>query len=188
MRVLEFGNNCYGSLPKKVMDGIVSVGLDAFGAGMTRREILEHVLPSDRLFLGYEDHEILGFATAKVGDVVIDLVGSAVAKRYQGNGLYKEFVVRRIAYGIEQEKSVITVRTQNPKIEMGLCKGLEELVILGLISGYHQEQTISRGLYGRKLTDDTPKCGIARIDAKYEMLDYNAGDAFAFNFNLEREK
>ncbi len=186
MRVLEFGNGSFASLPKKVMDGIVTVGLDAFGPGMTAAEIMAHVLPSDRLFLGYDNNEIMGFATARLTKSVLDLVGSAVVKKYQGNGLYKEFVVRRVAFGLEQGSDAVTVRTQNPRIEMGLQKGLEELVNLGLISGYRQEQHIVYRLYGRKLTEEMPKSGLPDVDGKYNALNYSRGDAFSFCFYLER--
>ena len=183
-KYIELPKAKYGLLLGPLEEGIVQVGLDAFGAGMTKEEILEHILPTDLLQIAYNKQGITGFATALFKKETIDLVGAAVKREAQGSGIYSHFSLRRINFGLNRGRNKVQLRTQNPKVELGVRLCLDSLVEVGLISDYQVNRELRRGLYGRMLTAVQPSCGIERIDSTYASLQYQRGDAFALEFTL----
>jgi len=184
-KYIELPKAKYHLLEGPLEEGIVQVGLDAFGQGMTRKEILEHILPTDMLHIAYNKQGIVGFATAMLKKDAIDLVGAAVKKKVQGSGVYSCFSLRRINFGINRGRKKVVLRTQNPKVELGVRVCLDSLVKVGLISGYNVNRELRPNLYGRILTAAQPYCGIEEIDSLYAPLRYQRGDAYALEFALE---
>ncbi len=183
-RFIELPKSRFDLLQGPLLEGIVEVGLDAFGEGMTREEILEHLFPTDRIYVAYTGGRVLGFATAKLKEDSVDLVGVAVQEEQQGNGLYSELCLRRVNLGLDRGRKAVELRTQNPKIELGVCRCLDGLTRIGIIPGYDVEREVIEGMYGRMLTSRRPFSGVDQIDRLYDVLDYARGDTFSFRFNL----
>lgn len=184
-KYIELPKAKYHLLEGPLEDGIVQVGLEAFGAGMTKEEIMEHILPTDLLQVAYNQQGIAGFATALLKKDAIDLVGAAVREEAQGSGIYSYFSLRRINFGFNRGRNKVQLRTQNPKVELGVRLCLDSLVRVGLISGYSVDRELRPNLYGRMLTSLQPLCGIKEIDSTYASLQYHRGDAFALEFILK---
>ena len=147
--------------------------------------ITVELLPTDMLYLAYNDQEIVGFATAVLQKDALDLVGAAVKKQAQGSGIYSQFSLRRINFGINRGKNNVNLRTQNPRVELGIRLSLDSLANVGLISGYTISREIKEGLYGRMLTSVKPYCNIKEIDSLYAALNYERGDAFALQCTMK---
>lgn len=184
-KYIELPRERYNLLAGRLEEGIIQVGLTAFGPGMSKAEIMEHILPTDMLYLAFRGPEIIGFATAMVRSDALDLVGAAVKKQVQGSGVYSNFSLRRINFGMNQGKDNLTLRTQNPKVELGVRLCLDSLVNVGLISGYSMTRDLREGLYGRIITSSPPYSGVDEIDSIYQLLNYQQGDAFALRFALQ---
>lgn len=183
-KYIELPKAKYRLLSGPLEEGVVQVGLDAFGVGMTKEEILEHILPTDIMQIAYSKQGIAGFATALLKKDAIDLVGAAVRKEAQDSGIYSYFSLRRINFGLNQGRNKVQLRTQNPKVELGVRLCLDSLVRVGLISGYSADRELRPRLYGRMLTTVQPLCGVEEIDSTYALLQYQHGDAFALEFQL----
>ena len=175
----------YDILSPQVIDGIVQVGMAAFGLGMLKQEILDHIFPTDKLYLSFKGSTISGFATAKLKAESVDLVGAAVHPDLQRRGTYLEFGLRRILFAYNAGRHTLELRIQNPRIEAGMKSCLEVLMNQGIVRGYKVERELRSGLYGRMLTAQRPLSGKKEIDQLYDALDYEKGDAFAFRFNME---
>ena len=186
VRIIEISSDSYKNLGKGIVDGIVNVAIDAFGPGMSRGEVLDHILPTDRLYVTLNFMGgVEGFATATFKRDSVDLVGAAVRKSSQGKGLYSDFSERRINLALHEGYDKVTLRTQNPKVELGMRGTLERLVQAGVISSYDSKRKIIHGMYGRMLTKEKPFTGFG-IDKLYEDLDYDKGDTFSFEFQLKK--
>ena len=185
MRVIKFRPE---NLSKGVKNRIVKAGMLAFGPDMTEEEIMEHIMPTDNVYVGFRDSDVMGFATANIEEDAIDFVGSAVHPDYLRKGLYSEFVMQRVTLAFENNKSIIKLRTQNPIIYLGVTGSLDHLVDIDAIEGYDVEKEHVKRLYGRMLTSIRPYSGIKKIDSMFDVLDYKAGDAFSLEFRMKREK
>jgi hypothetical protein len=164
----------------RFINDLVEIAMDAFGPGMTVGEVLEHVYPTDKLYIAQVGGKSVGFATLKLEEDSGDLAGTAIRPGFQGNGLYSEFCRRRVTDARTAGKNSITLRTQNPKVELGVKRTLEKM--------YKTEVVPQRGirpmLYGRKLTEERPFSGVEAIDKDFSRLDYERGDGFALEFKL----
>jgi hypothetical protein len=164
-------------LNTKQIEEIVEVGLEAFGEGMTREEILEHALQADKLYL-LEDDKVRGFSGLEFRDEGPYLSGSALAVCARGAGKYTELTTRRIQDAISAGHKLISTRTQNPKVEMGFRKSLQALVVRGVIDEFEITRVHQKDIYGRMLTAERPRSRDIEINAHYDALDYERGDAF----------
>lgn len=184
IRIVEFPKRQFDSLNKKIVEGIIDAALEAFGPGMTTEEVLSHVYPTDRLYIASGRGRILGFATAILKEQSVYLAGAAITEEAQGKGLYSDFCMRRINFGLENEKEEIGLTTQNPKVELGVTLALEELAGMGVIKTYKIMRQMKRGAYGRQLTKEKPYSGVEEIDKEFTKLDYKAGDAYKLSARL----
>ncbi len=171
------------TITPSIKKGIITVGINAFGKGMTAEEIEQHVLPMDALYIAYEK-EIVGFASAKINEHDIYLAGSAVHKECQRKHIYDHFVARRIELVLQMQKSMMTLRTQNPVVDYGVQRCLDGMVRVGAIAGYTFRREHKEGVYGRSLTDTIPMCRKSEINEAYEKLNYQRGDAYFLEFTI----
>ena len=156
--------------------------------GISEQEILDHVYPSDRLFLAYIDGSIVGFATATLRDQYLDFTGAAVKEDFQGLGIHSSFTQRRLNFALDNDFFCFELRTQNPKIELSVRQNLESLVKIGIIDEFSISRELVKSLYGRMLTAIKPFSGVEEIDVLYENLDYESGDAYRMKFKIEVRK
>ncbi|MBI1969035.1 hypothetical protein HYS49_03935 [Candidatus Woesearchaeota archaeon] len=184
-RYLELPKVKYSLLAGPLEEGLIEVGLDAFGPGMTREEIMEHILPTDSVYIAYTEREIVGFATAMLKNDAVDLVGAAIKEKAQQAGIYSYFTLRRINLGISRGRTKVKLRTHNPKVELGVRSCLDSLITVGFLAAYAVQREKKPGLYGRMLTAAQPYSGKENIDTLYTELCYPQGDAFALQFVLE---
>ncbi len=186
----------YKQIPRETIEGIIAVAMDAFGEGMTRKEVMEHIEPTDRIYLAASKNAIAGFATVTIKSDVVDLTGAAVRKDYQTNGIYYNFARSRIILANAHGINCIDFRTQNPNVEKTVLKAVNDMTAAenqnshsakqGEYCGFNVHRGIVRGLYGRMLTSERPFCGEENIDKKYDLLNYERGDGFTFTIELQR--
>ncbi|MBU1202357.1 MAG: GNAT family N-acetyltransferase [Nanoarchaeota archaeon] len=178
----------YGLLEKSVLDNIVTIGMDAFGFGMTEKEILEHIYPTDKLYLAFCGEEIVGFATLTLKEYTADLTGAAVKTRFQRNGIYKALCSERVQDGLDYGDDYFELRTQNPNIELTVRKVFDEFVARpdNNIQSYEIERELKKELYGRMLTATKPLSGVKTIDEMYNELNYEKGDAYRLRIKTNK--
>ena len=182
---MEITSANYKTLNDRIKEDIVTVGQSAFGVEMTSEEIVDHILPTDRLYLGFtSEGKVSGFATAIIKDQSIYLSGAAVDPQYQQDGLYREFSSRRINLALQQQKYSVELRTQNPIIEATVSQILETLSTGGIIGGYSVKRERQLGTYGRMLTSAKPFSQNLELNTVYSQLDYLKGDSFLLEFKL----
>lgn len=184
-KFVELPKQNYNLLNGSLIEGIIETGRDAFGPSMSTEEIKDHIYPTDHLYLAYKQNRIVGFATAIVKEDYIDLVGAAIREEAQGSSIYSDFVLKRINLALNEKKNAIQLRTQNPRVYLGVQRCLESISNLGLIEGYQIQQELRQELYSRMLTDKQPYCNIAEIDALFSTLNYQRGDAFQIDVQME---
>jgi GNAT superfamily N-acetyltransferase len=186
--IINIHSDNYKNLDKEVLGGIVRVGQRAFGESMDGNEILEHILPTDRLYLARENNILQGFATANINLESIHLEGTAVDPEYQGRGLYRKFTCEIIDLALDQSKQAITMRTQNPKIELGVRRTISDYIRQGLIQAYDVDRNIQKAAYGRILTSKKPLSSSFLMNARYKVLNYERGDAFELKFRFVKSE
>ncbi|AJF61266.1 TPA: hypothetical protein HA239_01300 [Candidatus Woesearchaeota archaeon] len=183
IRIIEFRPS---DLTDRMKQGIIDIGLVAFGPGMTPEEIIEHVMPTDRVYMGFKGTRAIGFATANIQENAVDFVGAAVEPQYQGDGLYNEFVMRRVSLAFEHGKNTVKLRTQNPVVYLGVTRSLDNLAEIGAINSYTEKREHVKGMYGRMLTEKRPLSNIGEINRIFDVLDYEKGDTFSLEFRMVR--
>lgn len=168
------------------------VGVRSFGSSMPLDEVRKHIRESHHVFVGFDVEERpIAFGGSKytieedTRMPCLYLSGAFVDPQSRKTGLYNALSLRRILHGLELGYRIVAVRTQNPKVEAGIVGALETLCAEKGISRYFlSNRTKVPGLYGRMLTDQRPISSIDRINAEYERLDYDRGDAFYLRFVL----
>lgn len=170
---------------KDLMTGLVRTGMESFGKGMTIREITDHVLSCDLMFVALgPDGVVIGFGGSKYLGKGVNLAGAAVTGEGQGNGIYKALTRARIEQGLASGCSLITTRTQNPRVESGIMDVMEELKISGTLFSYSLSRKLVPAVYGRMLTDSVPRSTREDINLIYKSLNYDAGDAYVLEFGI----
>lgn len=184
-KFIELPKQNYNLLNGSLIEGIIETGRDAFGPSMSAEEIKDHIYPTDHLYLAYKQNRIVGFATAIVKETYIDLVGAAIREEAQGSSIYSDFVLKRINLALTKEKNAIQLRTQNPRVYLGVQRCLESITNIGLITSFSTQQELRQGLYGRMLTDKQPYSNDTGIDKLFSILNYQRGDAFQIDIQME---
>jgi GNAT superfamily N-acetyltransferase len=189
---IEAINNA-AELSQKTKDAIVKCGLEAFGVGMTRSEVLEHV--RGRMALVTDDSgKVISFgatetasprARLKSADLPdtqgLYLGGIAVRKRYRRQGI-SERVIRALSQEmIDKRLKMLFVRTQNPAVERSITSVLEDLKQEGKIAGYSlSRRSVVQGVYGRQLAE----LDYMPVQSPYASLNMKRGDLFVLLFNI----
>lgn len=145
---------------------------------------------------------LAGFLTGKFGTVeqmlpgvavgdlegqdVAYLFGTAVRQQYQHNGLYTRMVKSFLYETMARRLPFTLFATQNPSIEAGFAKVLEEMKQNGQIEGFERMPRIPiPGRYGMQLTGGVPSAvADNEVQQAYNTLDREAGDAFGVAYQL----
>ena len=91
---------------------------------MTPQEVLDHLLPNEVLFvLLDEQRRGRGFAGLERKNHYMDFTGAVLGKEEQHRGLYQALTRERIEYGLAFACHTFKTRTQNPRVEAGICSG-----------------------------------------------------------------
>ncbi|MBI2102700.1 hypothetical protein HYT55_02585 [Candidatus Woesearchaeota archaeon] len=158
---------------------------------MTPQEVLDHLLPNEVLFvLLDEQRRGRGFAGLERRTYYTDLTGAVLGKEEQRRGLYRALTRERIEYSLAFAGHTFKTRTQNPRVEAGICSVLEEITEENR-RGHRPLQSLmvtresKPGLYGRMLTAKRPLSSNEKLNAHYEQLCYERGDAFELTFSLK---
>lgn len=182
--------------PKLYGGDLTDIALGSFGQGMTRQEVLDHILPNSVLFvLLDEQRRGRGFAGLKLDFDYADLTGAVLGIEEQKMGFYRALTRERIEYGLESATRVFKTRTQNPRVEAGICSVFEEITREmveevgrdnSTLPLFEVTRQIVPSLYGRMLTSTRPFSSDEEINAHYAQLDYERGDAFELTFEIPR--
>ncbi|MBI3334689.1 hypothetical protein HYZ97_04325 [Candidatus Pacearchaeota archaeon] len=167
------------------LDGAVSVALRAFGRGMSAREVTEHVLPVDVLYLAWKADVVVGFASLSFNQSPPYFAGTVVDPAHQGEKIYMTLARQRILDTIERGHNSFMTRTQNPVIEHALTRSLTSLVAEQHIKNFDIRRELAPKVYGRMLTAERPFSRDETVNTIYAQLNYMRGDAFKLTFVLQ---
>ena len=156
------------------------------GGGISPEDALSH-MQSDQLLIGLDsDNNVAGFSALAVetadnkGIEHTSLVypcayfaAAAIAKAYQGLGLYSSLNDRRLTFTEKSGLLNIYTRTQNPKVERGITSALERMQEQNRIRKFTLGRYVVRAVYDGMLTDERPQTKTI----SYDNLDYDRGDA-----------
>lgn len=81
MKIQEYLEN---QITNEILDGMVRAAINAFGEGMTRKEVEEHIFGRDRVYVAEENSQIVGFATSVFKNNSLYLGGAVVEEKSQG--------------------------------------------------------------------------------------------------------
>lgn len=161
---------------------------------MTQQEVLDHILPNKVLFvLLDEQRRGRGFAGLESRSYYVDLTGAVLGMEEQKMGFYRALTRERIEYGLESATRIFKTRTQNPRVEAGICSVFKEITRemikevareIPALPLFDVQRRIVPSLYGRMLTATRPFSSDAEINAHYEQLCYERGDAFELTFKI----
>lgn len=98
---------------------------------------------------------------------------AAIARTYQGLGLYSSLNDRRLTFAEKSNLLNVYTRTQNPKVERGITSALERMQEQNRIRGFTLDRHAVRAVYGGMLTAEKPQTKTI----SYDYLDYDRGDA-----------
>lgn len=195
-RIIQEYNNVetHRQLPPELVQGIEECIDSAFGGSITQEDARQH-MSGDQLLLAIsgDEKKVQGFSASKLAvaekefqDLKLSskpgvyLAGTAIALCHQGEGLYDFFNKSRIVFGIEKGAEVVFTRTQNPKVQKGITKTIEQMIREGSISDYALSRIVREGIYGKMLTAKKPTG--RGID--FEDIDYERGDAVIITWDL----
>lgn len=92
-------------------------------------------------------------------------------------GIYRALAKVQAERGIEMGSKNFIVRTQNPCIESGIQKALDEFMREGCLKNVEVTRHFLPAVYGRMLTEEMPS-------PHYPDLNYHEGDAYRIVFKL----
>jgi hypothetical protein len=180
--------------------GIVGCITAAFGQEMPEDEVND-ALHGDLVILARgQAGEVVGYATLHrrlVSDfkpqaqsqleqfgpqhVGFAFGAGVVDQKYQGRGIYRDLNRYRINELMVAGADFFATTTQNPRVEKGIAKTLDEFVELGLLKGYEIDRQIMPEFFKRRLTSYP----IDNSTGPFSVLNIVAGDAFSLVFKLD---
>lgn len=176
------------SMEPALVEKLVEIGMRSFGSKMTAKEVKEHIAVNDILFVVRDgEGKPIGFSGSTYPNVVY-LAAAAVDPDSQGRGTYKKLTKERIVKGLASGCNIIMTSTQNPRVEAGITRVLNNMRDEGLITGYLTSRMLNKGKYGRMLTDEVPKSDTEELKLVYADLDYEKGDAYELIFIVQKAK
>ncbi len=107
-----------------LLDLLTEAAREGFGTEIGREDVRSHTFGADKLFISYEpDGRLSGFSSVMdfeiSGNKVLYYMGTVVRKKYQGNGLYRQFKEEALSGAFYD---FIALRTQNPVIYGAISK------------------------------------------------------------------
>jgi hypothetical protein len=185
MKIKQYPKNKIEALNEGIIEQIIEVAKDSFGKSMGGEEIIEHVLPTDHLYLAFDSNNgLIGFCTDVYRDGATYFAGAAVKNNCQGNGVYQKLLSSRLNNLVQRRERMLEFCTQNPKVEKGICMALEREIDLGNLVNYNLERKIEKRLYGRMLTEKRLFSGNLKIDKIFAKLNLEIGDGFSYKIEL----
>lgn len=181
-----------GEIPPKLVLKLTDIGKNTFGPGMKNLELFDHITEGDLVVIPFTtEGNPVGFGALKIiqqGEMpkTMFLSAAVVDDNDQNKGLYKELVRRRLEFGIDNGCTVVRTHTQNPIVESGITKVLQNLVEEGTIVSFVPiVEHINEKEYGRILTKNIPSSSNEVLNLRYEeQLDYFRGDSYSLAFSL----
>jgi len=176
---------------------IVACITESFGHEMPEDEVDDALKGELIVVAKTSEDQVIGFATLERHSVEdfqrgqlegytpetlrFSLGAGTVDQHYQGQGVYRELNRQRLGYAVENKAPLISTTTQNPRVENGVSRVLDEFVQSGKLKGYRVERVLLPEFYGRRLT----KYSLDTKETPFASLDIDAGDAFSLVFHLE---
>ena len=169
----------------------------AFGQEMPKDEVSK-AIKGALVVIAQDGEQVVGFASLKYGklddgqrylvrnrvkrgNLAYSLDAGVVDRNHQGIGIYENLNRYRMQHVIDDKSPVVFTTTQNPKVEKGVVKILNEYIKQGLLIAYETHHYKLLGFYGRRLTNYP----IDTKDTPYNELNIAAGDAFIIAFFLK---
>ena len=113
------------------------------------------------------------------------LMNAFVKKKHQGKGIYEQLNTVRIGMLIEEGWPSFRTETQNPRVELGIRKVLEDMKKSGVIRDFTLTRTQSVTRTGRPVTIEKPgSAGVNEIDSEYKKLHYEQGEMYILLFTI----
>jgi hypothetical protein len=194
--IVRFDNvENYTQLPADIAQGIGRAVNSAFGGTVTEEDAREH-MAGDQVLVAIDAGAgvVAGFTSTTItsprerfGEPILTdhvgtyFAGAAIAKPYQGRGLYHKLNTQRLDYALTNNGECIFTQTQNPRVVEGLTDDLNRLVSTQRIGGFSVSKVIRQGAYGQMLTAEKPVARHLELD-----LDYERGDAAVVTWHLEK--
>jgi hypothetical protein len=170
----------------------------------TSGDSYEYVVAVLKEVLGYEvftvrslDGRYIGFTSLYrgVGHYLLEgspfqgrslsyMATAMIEPEYQGRGLYGRLNQRRFEVALEQRPEIIFTRTQNPRVERGMRKALDEKMQAGLIDGWKLTRIKKDKAYGQMLTPERVVVSDPETQAAFDLLVAEAGDAYLLIFEI----
>lgn len=195
IRYETFANIADKSELGSLATGVISCIAEAFGQVMPEDEVDDAVRGTIVVAFA-QDESVVGFASLNskpvkdfphhaLSEYDPEMIGyslgaGTVSKNYQGLGIYREMNRLRLNDIVSAKSAFIATTTQNPRVERGIGRVLEEYIQEGKLSTYEIYRQALKEFYGRKLTGYP----IETTNTPFEELNIEAGDAFALLFKL----
>jgi hypothetical protein len=169
----------------------------AFEGGVTVEDTMSHI-QGDVILVqrDQEKDEVLAFSATVIGspnqifqrddisnEVGTYLAATAVSRDQQSRGAYTAMNVELIDIAMQHNHRLFYTRTQNPRVQSGIERVLQEKVRSGEIHRYSCERILITGAYGKMLTKNKPHDH--HLD--YTELNYEQGDAYILLFHIQKE-
>lgn len=184
-------------LPEHHRDGIIACVDSAFDGRVTTDDALEHIC-GDQVLVATDNtrqsHDaVIGFSAVTIQhenaltEAYVDVsypcayfAAAAIAKQFQGRGLYRVFNQQRVAFAQQHAAQSISTRTQNPRVEQDISHTLDQLQERQRIQSYTLARHALRGFYGTMLTAKKP----VATTVSYDDIDYANGDAYLLHWDI----
>ncbi|GEM_PF-1366901 len=112
-----------------------------------------------------------------------------VSPEHRSQGVYRALNRKRIGEVVAQKVKTFEFDTQNPRVEYGLIKVLEEYKQSHSIKKFTLERILAQRPSASPDTFEEPKpSGISTIDAEYRKLNRTQGEYYRLTFTLEYRK
>lgn len=195
-----------GQLPPTVVTGIVECIRGAFGEAPS--DTAEHI-SGDRITVIPHRHDgearrdlmappYLGFSSLVFGSPAevfgrpdltqekgVYLAATAVVKEMQGTFVGQRLNNFHLNTLVNQRLPVFFTRTQNPRVEGGILRSLEQAKKDGKIASYRIERHLVPGHYGQRLTTEPQRTSVAQTQESYDRIQSDQGDAYLLLFHVE---
>lgn len=183
-------------LPKKVRHGVFNCIESAFGGTVTTEDAAMHMQGDQVLVIYDRTDTVVGFSATRImhGESEINglalpaeqayFAAAAIAKPFQGNGLYNRLNQKRMDFVCRENINDIVTRTQNPRVEQGITRAVQRLVSGNIVGSFAIARQLTVGAYGHMLTAVRPYAN----NVRYDNIDYNRGDANLIAWLLQQEK
>jgi hypothetical protein len=140
---------------------------NSFGVAMPEDEMKDAIVGDLVVVVKNDEGDVIGFGSLRrkplrklkhakfEGDpdsIGFYLGAGTVDMKYQNQGIYRMINRFRLERAVLERGEFLSTTTQNPRVEKGVCKILDEIVKEKRIRSYEVERQKIAGFYGRRLT------------------------------------